>query len=485
MQRPKYVLIYRRRRVFFDMKGLQRVALGMTVMFFVLSLGLVYWQVIKANSLLENPANPRLRLMESRVKKGEILDRNGQVLAQTKVTNGKTVRSYPEGEIYEPLIGYVTAQHGSAGLEAALAGWLLGIRSPTPAQAIDQLFEIPSQGDNVVLTLDSKIQQIAYNALKGKQGAAVAIDPRTGQVLALVSQPSFDPNSLDENWTEISKPGSTDLLNKAFSLFPPGSVMKVVTSKALFSAGINTSKLFDDKGSTLINGQVISDENTSGFGQINYDLAIAYSSNVYFATQTVKAGQKYFLSAVKAYGFGQKIPFLLDIPDSRITNKKEIPDQLSTNLLAASAYGQGQVLASPFHMALITAGIANRGVMMTPYIVDRVLGPKQKVIYQAQPKPWLKPLTKAEANKITGAMVTAVKVGTAAPGALSNVQVAAKTGSAQPGGNVQTHAWYIAFAPADKPQIAVAVLVENGGAGGEASAPIAKKMIQEALTEGL
>lgn len=467
------------------MKGLQRVALGMGVSFFILSLGLVYWQVVQEGSLLKNPSNPRLALLESRVQKGKIFDRNGKVLAESKVVGGKTVRVYPEGQIDEPLLGYTTLQHGSAGLDAALEDWLLGTKAPTPTQEWKQLFEMPRQGDNVVLTLDSKIQQLAYDGLKGKKGAAVAIDPRSGQVLALVSQPSFDPNTLDKNWGEISRPGSTDLFNNSFALFPPGSIMKVVTSKALFSAGIDTAKLFDDKGTTVINGQTISDENTSGNGWINYNLALAYSSNVYFATQTVNAGQKDFLAAVKAYGFGQKIPFILPVPNSRITNEKEVPDQLETNLLAASAYGQGQVLTSPFHMALITAGIADHGTIMTPYIVDNVLDPKQNVIYKAQPKPWLTPLSQAEADKITSAMVTAVNVGTAAPGALPNVQVAAKTGSAQPGKNVQTHAWYIAFAPAENPQIAVAVLVENGGAGGEAAAPIAKQIIKEALAENL
>lgn len=466
------------------MKGLRRVALGMALSFFILSLGLVYWQVAQADSLLENPANPRLLLMESRVQRGGIFDRNGEVLAQSKLVGGKTVRVYPQGKVDEPLLGYATLQHGSAGLEAGLADWLLAIKDPTPAQQLQQTFELPRQGDDVVLTLDSKIQQIAYNGLKGKKGAAVAIDPRTGQILALVSEPSFDPNTLNKNWQEISRPGSTELLNNAFSLFPPGSVMKVVTSEALFRAGINTSELYDDTGSTVINGQIIPDENNVGHGWVNYNLALAYSCNPYFATYAVKAGQQNFLAAAKAYGFGQQIPFVLPVPDSRITNSPEVPNQLSTNLLAASAFGQGQVMVSPFYMALVTAGIANHGVIMTPYIIDRVLDSKQNILYEAQPKPWLTPISKADADKITSAMVTAVNEGTAAPGALPNVQVAAKTGSAEPGGNAQTHAWYIAFAPAENPQIAVAVLVEHGGAGGVASAPIARQMIQEALAEG-
>ncbi|CAA7599464.1 Penicillin binding protein transpeptidase domain [Acididesulfobacillus acetoxydans] len=459
--------------------------MGMVLCFFVLSLGLVYWQVVQNNVMLKNPANPRLALMERRIKRGGIFDRNGVVLAESKVESGKSVRVYPNGGVYEPLLGYATLQHGQAGLEDALSGWLLGMKNPTLSQELKQFFQVPRQGDDVVLTLDAKIQQAAYDGLQGKKGAAVAVDPRTGQILALASQPSFDPNSLDKNWKEISRPGSTDLLNNALSLFTPGSVMKLVTSKALFSGGIDTSKLFDDKGTTVINGQVIPDENTSGNGWINYNLALAYSSNVYFATQTVKAGQDNFLAAAKAYGFGQTIPFPLPVPDSQITNKAAVPTHLSINQLAASAFGQGQVLVTPLHMALITAAVADHGVMMRPYLVDRVLDSRQNVLYKAQPKPWLTPLSPADAGKITTAMVTTVNQGTAAAVALPNVQVAAKTGSAQPGGNVTTNAWFVAFAPADNPQIAVAVLVEHGGAGGVASAPIAKAMIKVALAENL
>ena len=185
------------------MRGVRRVALGMALSFFILSLGLVYWQVVQADTLLENPANRRLILMESRVTRGGIFDRNGEILAQTQTVNGKKEREYPKGEQFEPLLGYSTVKLGASGLEGSSADWLLGIKNATPIQTVQQLFSLPRQGDDVVLTLDSKLQSIAYNALKGKMGAAVAIDPRTGEVLALVSQPSFDPTNLEQNWNDI------------------------------------------------------------------------------------------------------------------------------------------------------------------------------------------------------------------------------------------------------------------------------------------
>ncbi|MHB8124231.1 MAG: peptidoglycan D,D-transpeptidase FtsI family protein [Desulfitobacteriaceae bacterium] len=462
-------------------RGLRQVALGFAISFFLLSLGLVYWQVVEADTLQENPTNRRLIRLEERVLRGGIFDRNGEVLAQTTNNSGTRLRVYPKGEMFEPLIGYATLLHGSAGLEGSLADWLLGLKSPTPIQEIQQSLELPRQGNDIVLTLDRSLQQAAYEGLKGKTGAAVVLNPKTGEVLALVSQPSFDPNDLDRNWKEIISRSKSPLANHALSLFPPGSTMKVVTSLALLRSGLNTTDLYECTGSIKINGQVISDDKVHGW--VNFNTALAESCNTYFATLAIRAGDQSFLAVTKAFGFGQTIPFELPIPRSSIINKELDPKRLDINVLTASAFGQGQVLTSPMHMALIAAGIANHGVIMAPHLVQRVLDSNQSLLYQAESKPWLTALSAEEAGKITSAMITAVNSGTAVQGALPNVQVAAKTGSAEPGGNMATHAWYIAFAPADDPQIAVAILVENGGFGGEIAAPIARDLIDKALRQ--
>ncbi|HVJ50554.1 peptidoglycan D,D-transpeptidase FtsI family protein [Desulfitobacterium sp.] len=464
-------------------KGLRYIALGFSISFIFLSFGLVYWQVVRSDALLNNPANRRLILMEQRVDRGGIFDRNGEILAQTQTTNNQKKRVYPKGEVLEPLLGYATLQHGSAGMEANFGDWLLGIKQATPTQEIEQLFQLPRQGNDVVLTLDYRLQKVAYEGLKGKMGAAVALDPRTGEILALVSQPGFDPNSLDQNWAELSKRSGSPFVNRAFALYPPGSTMKVITSAAIFRSGVNTGDLYNCTGSTVINGQVISEQNDKAHGWVNYDTALADSCNTYFATFGVQSGDQQFLNAVKGFGFGQTIPFELPVSLSQITNQARVPKQLNTNLLAASTFGQGEVLISPFHMALVAAGIANHGVIMTPHIVNQVIDDKQNVLYKTSPKSWLTALSTEEAAKIKNAMVAAVNDGTASPGGISGIQVAAKTGSAEPGGNDKTHAWYIAFAPAEAPQIAVAVMVEHGGTGGGAAAPIARDIIQTALNE--
>lgn len=464
-------------------KGLRYIALGFSISVIVLSFGLVYWQVVRSDALMENPANRRLILMEKRVVRGGIFDRNGEILAQTQITDDQKKRVYPKGEVLEPLIGYATLQHGSAGMEAAFGDWLLGIKDATATQEIKQLFQLPRKGNDVVLTLDYQVQKVAYEGLKNKRGTAVALDPRTGDVLALVSQPGFDPNSLDQNWGELSSRSGSPFVNRAFALYPPGSTMKVITSAAILRSGVNTGDLYNCTGSTIINGQVIREQNDKAHGWVNYDTALADSCNTYFATFGVQGGDTQFLNAAKGFGFGQSIPFELPISLSQITNQATVPKQLNTNLLAASTFGQGEVLVSPFHMALVTAGIANQGVIMAPHIVDQVMDDQQNVLYKTRPESWITALSNEEASKIKSAMIAAVNDGTAAPGGILGIQVAAKTGSAEPGGNDKTHAWYIAFAPAEAPQIAVAVMVEHGGTGGGAAAPIARAMIETALSQ--
>lgn len=459
--------------------GIRKIALIIIFNFVFLSLGLLYWQVVNADAMLDNPANRRAILLEKRIVRGGIYDRNGVVLAETIINDKGKERVYPHGEAFQPLLGYASIKYGSAGLEASLVESLLGLKDSSMVRKIQNIFDLERTGHDVILTIDARLQEIAYDRLKGNAGAVVAIDPRSGDVLALVSQPSFDANTLEKNWEEILKREGSPLRNHAFSLFPPGSIMKVITSAALFRAGQDVSDIYNCEGSTIINGQIIQDGRAHGW--VNYDLALAYSCNTYFAIHGIEAGQEFFLQAVSGFGFGQQIPFELYVPPSSITRDDKLPSHIDTNLFAESTFGQGQVMVSPFHIALITAGIANEGKIMAPNLIDKIIDTKQNIVYESRPELWLTALTMNEAEKITSGMILAVNEGTASPGALFEVQVAAKTGSAEPGGNKRTHAWYIAFAPAEKPEIAVAVLVEHGGTGGGAGAPIAKAIIQKAL----
>jgi len=465
------------------MTGVRKIALIMVFSFVFLSFGLVYWQVVNADTMLDHPANRRAAFLQERITRGTIFDRNGIILAQTRVVEGKKIREYPHGDMFQPLLGYATVKYGSAGLEAAEAETLLGFNNKSLIHRFQNLFELDRRGNDIVLTLDYDLQKAAYEGLKGKKGAVVALNPQNGDVLALVSQPSYDANSLEDDWSKLINSQGSPLFNRAFAQYPPGSIMKIVTSAALFRADLDTTELYNCQGSVIINGQTITEQNHKVHGWVNYDLALAYSCNTYFAEHGLKAGMKSFIEGAAAFGFGKQIPFDLYIPISSLKNGEAIPDTLDLNLFAASTFGQGQVMISPFHVALITAGVANGGKIMVPKLIDRVLDSKQNIIYESTPEVWLTPLSEDEAEKVKSGMILAVNQGTASPGALSGVQIAAKTGSAEPGGNKNTHAWYVAFAPAENPIIAVAVLVEHGGAGGEAAAPIAKAVIEKALSK--
>jgi peptidoglycan glycosyltransferase len=465
----------------------RQLAIILTLSFLFVSGGLVYWQVAMADDLLTYSSNVRMALYSEEIQRGGIFDRNGKVLAISNESISATgtmkyERFYPYENMCEPWLGFVSTQYGSTGLESVREKTLLGLTGGSWLDMLKSEFSDQKKGYDVVLTLDANLQKVAAEALQGKAGSAVALDPRTGAVLALVSSPSFDPNSLEKNWNMVVAQENSPMMNHAFGRFPPGSVMKVISSVALFRAGIDTGELYHCSGSTVVNGQTISEQNMHAHGWVNYDLALAYSCNTYFAEKGLQAGQGALRETAEDFGFGERIPFDLPVDKSSLTESSS-GGAMNDNLVASSFFGQGEVMVSSFHMALAVAAVANKGKMMSPYLVERVLGPNQTPIVVSEPKVWRQPLSLAQADKIKGAMILAVKEGTAQGGRVPGVTVAAKTGSAEPGGAAESHAWYAAFAPAEDPRVVVVVLVENGGAGGQAAAPIAKKIIEEALTK--
>ncbi|MDA8440922.1 MAG: penicillin-binding transpeptidase domain-containing protein [Peptococcaceae bacterium] len=497
-------------------KGIKRAALGLTLCFFILSGGLAYWQIIASAQLLAKPGNLRSVYLEQQIWRGGIFDRNGEILAKSyspadaakilghpieaAITRPgdnypQQVVLFPQGDAFTHIVGTYSFIYGRSGLEASLNQILLGLGPGESVQShAGQLLKTQRRGNDVVLTLDSKIQSAGVQAFKGKLGAAVAIAPKTGQILAMISSPTFDPNQLDNAYSTIAKTGNQVFVNKAISsLYPPGSVMKLVTSGGLLRSGLDVNALYDDTGHARVtqNGQSrdVVEIYKNGLGEINFFDALAKSSNTYFATRSALAGAEQFLAAAQRFGFGQRIP-LSEFADSNngvlpsSITKDGVPNALSLGQLMDSSYGQGQVQVTPLHEAMICAAVANNGVMMRPALVERVLNPAQQTIYRLQPKVWLTPLTPQEAGLIRQGMQDAVVHGTAQGLAISGVDLAAKTGTAEVGGPIKTtDGWFIAFAPAADPLIAVAVVVENGESGSGAAGPIARDMILAALRE--
>ncbi|NLJ77303.1 MAG: cell division protein FtsI [Peptococcaceae bacterium] len=460
-----------------NIKKLGILVIGLLV---VLVFYLSYLNVVRGTALAANPYNRRLQAYENQIHRGTIYDYNGVVLAETSLEGEKNKRVYPRGRSTAHLIGYISEKYGRAGLESVCDHYLLGLEGTDRVRNyFHKLLGREQLGGDVTLTIDAGLQGLALEMLGGHRGAVVLLDPGTGAVRVLVSNPSYDPNRLAEIWPQLTQDKDTPLINRATQgAYPPGSIFKIVTAAAALAArpAVATAT-FNCPGFLEVDGYRLDD--TAAHGRIDIKKAIAVSCNTTFAQLGLDLGAQDLIRMVKAFGIdrdpGMGIPVR---PGTMASPKEMIPTEL-----ASSAIGQGEVLVSPLHMALTAAAIANNGDLMRPYLVQTVKDYHGRVLQQAGHRQWLKVTTPQICGIIRDGMIEAVRSGTATAARVANVQVAGKTGSAQnPHG--QTHAWFIGFAPAEGSRLAVAVLVENAGAGGVAAAPIAGRLLAAAINKG-
>ncbi|KAF1086761.1 Penicillin-binding protein A [Sporotomaculum syntrophicum] len=417
------------------------------------------------------PADPRIAVLESQIKRGNIVDRQGTVLARSvKMVDGYA-REYPLGNAAAHIVGYQSSKYGAAGIEKSMAKILLGLKEDSVSTLRDRILGHPGIGNDVSLTVDAGLQQKVTSLLAGKKGAIVVLEPSTGAVLAMASYPDYDPVKL-ENYMDRS---DAPMLNRAtLGAYPPGSVFKIVTAAAY------RSSLPDRVGDTIncagqlkITGFTLRDNGVHG--RVDFREAFAKSCNVAFARYGLAVGTEEFTRQVQAFGIGKNFTFSLPIYPGSITaaGKMDGPN------LASSAIGQGEVLISPLQAAVLAAAVANDGVIMQPYIVSGYSGEANGQV-EIQPKEWLQAMDPLVAAAINEDMVAVVRQGTGKAAALPGITVAGKTGSAEnPHG--QSHAWFVGFAPAQDPRVAVAVLLENAGGGGAVAAPLAREVIRQAL----
>jgi peptidoglycan glycosyltransferase len=344
--------------------------------------------------------------------------------------------------------------------------------------AISQLFA-SGAGNNVMLTINAKLQQVAYQSLGTNRGSIVALSPKTGAILAMVSRPSFDPNRLETDWNNISQSASSVLLNRASQgLYPPGSIIKVLMAEtALVEQDTNKKREFNCNGTLKIGPDyVLSESGNKAHGKVNLEEALAVSCNITFGQLALDLGRTKMAKTFERYGFTQ--PLNGDFLES----SGKLPDfsKLGDGDLAQTGIGQGSLLVTPLRMAMLASTFANKGIMMKPYLVQRITAPDGTVIRETSPIKWLSPVAPNLADQVAHMMVTVVEEGTGGGAAIRGVEVAGKTGTAEnPHGS--PHAWFIGFAPAENPQIAVAVIVENAGSGGSVAAPIARQILAQAL----
>lgn len=459
-------------------RNIVKVAVVVISTFFIVIAYLTYLQVYKADYLLNHPRNKRLQILGEVVTRGRILDDTGRVLAETVKANGEEKRLYPYGEVTGNLTGYLSKRYGLWGLEMSHNKALLGLEGAFTGDdfwAIKKLSRSP-RGNDIVLSIDAELQKKAYNMLGDRKGAIVAIEPSTGRVLAMASKPSYSPENIGDRWESLISDPDSPLLNRASQgLYPAGSIMKVVTAAGILKKIPETiNRTFDAPGYIIIEGKRIEDKQAQG--KINFFQAFEKSSNFVFATIGLELGAQAFLQTVSDFGVNKRIPFDVRSEPGRIP----APETMSKLELGETAIGQGRILVTPLHMALVASAVANKGQIMAPTLVDSIVTYDGDVRKTFQPRILWEPVQRAVTDQLRELMVSAVAKGTGKPASAPGLQVAGKTGTAQnPHG--QPHAWFIGFAPADNPLVAVAVIVENAGAGSQEAAPIAREIIKLAI----
>lgn len=450
--------------------------------FCVLAVGsAAYWQIWRGPSLRADARNPRLRY-EAPARRGGILSADGEVLVQSvRASDGRWVRVYTAYPGLAQTLGYVSPRYGVSGLEAAYDGHLRGVEPVTRAMALVASLRGGGGGSPYVrTTIRSSVQAVAERWMAGRRGALVAVDPRTGAILALVSLPGFAPGEVEPAWDRLVARADSPLLNRALSgLYPPGSVFKpVVALAALEAAKTHPAEVFRCTGRRQVDGQVITDLNGAVHGRISLAEAMRVSCNYVFSGLAMRLSPGALAGATRRYGV--LAPAAVGLPSA--AGRFPAAGDLRQRDLAELGIGQGSLLVTPLGLARFAATLARGGVRVEPRLVER-LGVSGGLEWAPRWRAWRAAprVVAAEAAAEVGEMLAGVvRSGTGWRAALPGAGVAGKTGSAEnPHG--PPHAWFIGYAPAERPQVAVAVVIENGGLGGEVAAPVAREVIAAAL----
>ncbi|HHW11071.1 MAG TPA: hypothetical protein GXX29_13990 [Firmicutes bacterium] len=449
----------------------RRLLIGFLTAFLLLEAWMGYWVVWQGPALVAHKYNPRPLLAEGRIARGAILDRHGEplVVSEWRQSSYKRIFTGPLSAVH--TIGYMHSRYGKSGLERAYDEELSG-RAIRPAPS----FERQAGGDkglNITTTIDINIQKAAEKALAGRRGAVVVLDARTGAILASASVPYFDPAAMDD--ALFAGDQGEALFNRALQgRYPPGSAWKpFVLCAALESRSLSPEELFEDNGSITIGNHTFHNFEEEVLGVISLKEALVHSSNVAFVQIGIRTEGKAFLDLAKRLDIVSTPNLPVPATASHLPTLNTLQQ---TGARAQFGFGQGEVWVTPLHMATIAAAIGNGGYKVRPYLVEKV---GDKVVAPEPRQERVMPAWVAEFVK--EAMVAVVTEGTGRRAAVAGISVAGKTGTAQnPGG--AAHAWFIAFAPAEDPSVAIAVVLENsGGTGGVQAAPVAAQVIAAAL----
>jgi peptidoglycan glycosyltransferase len=482
-------------------KELSRVSVGIGVLFGALFVSTTIIQVFQADDLRVDPRNVRTLYDSYAAERGSILVGSTQIAESVPSDDVyRYQRTYNGGGLYAPITGYYTINQGISGLEFAMNDKLSG---QSNSQFFDQVMSLVSgtdpRGASIKLTVNPAVQQAARDALGDLTGAAIAIEPATGRILALVSTPSFDPNDLAshdtnavaERYHKLDSSSGSPLINRAIAgdLYHPGSVFKLVVAAAALDSGIMSER------STVPNPAQLklplSDSHienwsggTCGPGKaVTIATALRLSCNIPFAEIGAQLGEARLRDYAESFGFGAPVK----IPMSATASV--FPSDMDDAQLMLSSFGQFDVRVTPLQIAMVSSAIANHGVLMAPTIVDSVLARDLSPLAPFTPVQYSTPVTPSTAETLRTMMIDDVTNGVAGGARIPGVSVAGKTGTAENGPGQPYTLWFTGFAPADNPRVAVVVVVENGGGQGQSAtgntvaAPIARKILQAVLNQ--
>lgn len=465
---------------------------------------IAYFQVFSAPNIAAQSGNQRSWAIRNEVLRGTIFDRNGEALTESERVDAlKQKRTYTKGELYAHALGYCDPQYGLTGLEAnydkelttynKIRNNFSNLVKDFSFEKLKAMFEMRKDdenkiGNSVVTTLDSNIQKVAFDALGNNKGSVVALNPKTGEVLAMVSKPTYNPNQL-ANAMEVANEGSAEnspFINRSTAgLYPPGSTFKTITlSSSLENLPGVENRTFNDNGKLVFNdNSSLSNASNASYGQINLKEAFRVSSNVVFGGLAMELGNEKLKTTAEAFGFNNSVDGNgFKVENSRFPNLKSY----EVGSIAQCGIGQSSILATPMQMALVSGTIANGGKMMEPTLVSKIMDKDGNVINTIQPKVKKEVISAKNASIVKEYMKNLVDSKLNSTWSyMQGTDTAGKTGTADytlPNGQLaKPHSWFIGFAPAENPKIAVAVIVENGGYGSIAAARVAGSVINASV----
>ena len=467
-----------------EQKKTNREILFVTYIFVAIFLALIIYLVkfmfLDSEKIINNSYNTRSVIFEERIVRGSILSRNMEVLATTNVSeDGKEQRNYPFGRLFAHVVGYCA--RGNIGVEACANFKLLSSNDYLKNRIRNDLNNKKNKGDSVVTTLDVDLQRAAYDAMGGNTGAVVVMNCKTGEILAMVSKPDFDPNDLINVWEDINEDsGNSILLNRATQgLYPPGSTFKIVTGLEYMKEYPESVDLyeFNCSGSFTNEDDVINCFHGQQHGALDFKHSFAKSCNSSFASISTLLDKEKFAATCGELLFNSDLPIPFTYKKSYVDINSDTP----TEDIMQVGIGQGKTQITPVHMAMITAAVANDGVLMQPYVISQVLNCNNNVVKSYSAKEYGRLVSKNNAMVLRDYMREVVVSGTATKlNSASTYTASGKTGSAEYSTDKsKSHAWFTGFAPSDDPELVVTVIAEGAGSGGDVAVPIAKAVFDE------